>query len=361
MKVIASGDNHIGKRHVDTYPHVNRVEVTVRVLYDMLHLCKVHGCLIMILNGDLLDKAYPDLETLLEVYRALQFIRAEGVTVYWVRGNHEVYINSQLDRNVMHLFHGICQVVTEPQSICSDTTAIVMVPWYPDPKMMKKLYDEAALLVRADKRTCLLFTHVGLAEGRISPSNMMLPQPIATVDLHPECWDAVFLSDYHEHQMLGGGNVCYMGAPIPHTFGDSGQVGVWLLDTDRNDYEPIDLRDGPVWDGLPPFERPRYPRFQRWSGADSVNLPMFPIDPRDYNEVRVHPNHIAYYKSLYPTARVLPVDGTEDYAPTVLVDGVRLKKDDVHSISGLVEAWLNYKQVTTDREALFQVGMELLS
>jgi hypothetical protein len=240
MKIIASGDLHIGTRHTDTYPHLDRRIISSRVLYDMIYLCRKYDARTMILDGDVVDKAFPDLQTLLEIVWALQEARVHGITVYWIRGNHEVYLTSHLAVNVMHLYGSLCEVVSDPRSIVTSTTAILMIPWLPDDGAMKRLYEEAAMLVAAEKRNTLLFTHVALREGRLSASNKMLAQPISIVDLHPEVWNAIFLADYHAHQMLAD-NACYMGAPVAHTFGDDSIVGPWVIDTDTCEFFPVDL------------------------------------------------------------------------------------------------------------------------
>lgn len=359
MKIVSSGDLHVGTKHQGTYPQKDRRAITTRVLYDMLRICQVNGSRCMILNGDVLDEAYPDLQTLLELHWALMAVRAEGVTVYWIRGNHEVHIKSQLDVNVMHLFQNVCQVVVEPQSFTSDTSVVMMIPWYPDERLMRRLYDEAALLVHRDPRHCVLFTHAGLKEGRISPSNRQLPQDIAVCDLHPEVWDAVFLSDYHAHQMLAE-NVCYMGAPIPHTFGDWSIVGPWLIDTDAAAYRAVDIvaGDDGWFEGMPPFRSPRYPRFQRWSHQDPSTMPEWPIDLEDYNEIRVHPALKERVQALHPGCRVLPPEDI-GFSPAVVIDGVRLREEDIRTSTGLVEAWLKYRGKSDDIR-LKEIGLQLL-
>ncbi len=40
LRAIVSGDLHIGRRHQQTYPHIDRLEVSCRVLYDMANLAQ---------------------------------------------------------------------------------------------------------------------------------------------------------------------------------------------------------------------------------------------------------------------------------------------------------------------------------
>lgn len=361
MKALCSGDLHIGYRHVETFPHINRLEVTIQIVYDMIRLCKIKDVRIIILNGDVLDKAYPSLDVLLELMYALLAAKGEGISVYWVRGNHEVALRTKLAQNVMHLFESLCHVVCEPQSITSDKAIIMLCPWYPDAEVMKSVFREMnRAWTIGETRRRILFTHLPLREAHVSPSNQTIGGPIGVDDLFPENWTAVMLSDLHMAQFVGDkGQVCYMGAPIPHTFGDTDTVGLWFIDTEANVFEPIDItHDANHWfDGLPPYRLPRYPRFQRWFSDNEEEMPKFPIDPNDYNEVRIHPKWMGYFKKMYPTCRVLPLEGAVEIAP-IDPAGERLSIDDIATAEGLVGAWMKRKKV--ENPILKKLGMELL-
>lgn len=343
MKILVSADLHCSDRIVNGR---SRLDVGERLLMDIFRLAVHHKVRHVFLSGDVIDKKERTPRSVLRmVYRCLRHAKFKmGLIVHWIRGNHETPDNSECTDTLMTLFGEVCHTVIQPAILDLPDTRFFMLPWYPAGQFIKYAREFAKKVrLKKDKRNILL-THVGLKEGRISPSNIQLPQRVGISHLYTELYDLVLIGDYHAYQALAD-NVHYLGAPIPHLFGDEGfSEGPWLVDTARVEMETLDLPHG-------------FPRFRSWTltGSDGVVLPGY--DVRDYHRITAPATAHHSLRSLYPGAVLRVLE-----SPTVLdLGNSRVSAEDLRSPERLLDRFLALRGKGGDEAALLrETGLELL-
>jgi DNA repair exonuclease SbcCD nuclease subunit len=270
----------------------DRLPVYEELLKDLLVLCKDCEVGHLFLLGDVIDaKNSPPREVLLLVYRWLRRALKRKVKVHWLRGNHESPSRSRPHDSLMELFSEMCHVILKPETIFLDSVAISLLPWY----LPEEFVDYSILTAEVDAGGArrILMSHVATREGQVQPGKQA-SQKVSTADLLPEKYDLVLLGDYHAHQFLGK-NICYLGAPIPHTFGDWGIEGPWLIEVTGED---ISMQVLPLIG---------YPRFCQWEIQDKKDLDLKGYREEDYNRIFTHPSLMSLVESRYPDAEVRPI------------------------------------------------------
>lgn len=222
---------------------------------------------------------------------------------YVIRGNHDTPWKSDPELTVLSLIHGV-KVVTRPYVTVVQGVMLAMLPWYP-PNIFERLSSELASMAMEHRGPKFLFSHVSLAEGVASISNIRIEEAVRVRHLYPEQWTHVFLGDYHAHQHVTD-KVTYLGAPRPTTFGDFDCVGMWLLK----------VEDSGAWELMPlemPSRYPEYYQVQLGPGEEPV-IPDY--DPRDKYAVtapmEMHPELLRRYPGVklhrLPGDRLVPTE-----------------------------------------------------
>lgn len=221
MRFVLGADPHgTGRTEEDR-------NLSIRIFEDAYILAVKHGACRVVWCGDLLHYKYGlEARLLLAWSEVIERYEAQGVYTVMIPGNHDKPWEQERHLTSIGLLPGTLHL--EPY--CENVGGILLghLPWFPPAEFRTHSH---ALAQEAAKFTGqkFLFSHVPLAEGFVSPSNMQIEQPIRMADLYPEHWDQVFLGDYHAHQKVGP-RVQYLGAPIPRTWGDYNNRGYWLLE-----------------------------------------------------------------------------------------------------------------------------------
>ena len=320
-------------------PHIHedpndktRLNRGIQLLKDCEVLAKRNGTRDIIVAGDMWHSKHGvNQRVLLAIYRQLHAMKMRGYRVLWLRGNHEVTTKSHPAESLMWLFTRVACPIITPKIVSTEAHVLYFLPWYQEGPYKSWAKHFAKIALR-DKRRKVLISHVGLKEGYTSASNIQLPQPISVGDLFPDTYDLVLLGDYHAHQMLAD-NTLYLGAPVPHTFGDRDTLGAWLLT-----FEPhggntsIEVLDLPS----------RHPRYETWdlsgiSGDATVWLGDT-YNEFDRNRIRVPVELVDKVRRLYPAAQVEGVDSRDPQITEGRMTGI--KGTDTKNI---FRAWLKSK------------------
>lgn len=335
MKFMSSGDLHLHSRNVGGRP---RLPVMMGWLDECLALCVRFQTEHLFLAGDVLDSKHGiERETLLAWFQWLVKARLEGVEVHWLRGNHETPRNNAPKDTLMQLFSEVCDVICVPKTIRLGETLVGCLPWFPA-DVFKTYARKLTAYAKAagDTRRRILVSHVGLRDGRVSPSNIQLPQRVGVRDLLPAEWDLILLGDYHNTQSIGEtGHVLYMGSPLPHTFGDFNHAGPWLVHDEGKDHE-LKLVN------LQSKLATRYPVFQKYDLAEGSDLTVPGYDSRDYNRITCPAADLAEVKLMYPTADVLVSAATNKPIDT---SGSRLSSKDAQDPQKAMKRYLAIRKI----------------
>lgn len=348
MNILVTADVHVSDRVVQNRP---RLPVYAKLLDRIRATALQRDCEHVVIIGDFIDqKNKMPRDVYLLVYDFLTKCKQEGLTVHWVRGNHETpsRTNPEMDC-LMRLFDRVCQVYTRPGHIKVGDRQILFLPWYPREQYLR--YIEMAIKQFDDGS--ILFTHIGLREGQTSPSNYYPRGDVTVNDLHPEKWSIVLCGDYHAHQKLAP-NVAYCGAPIAHNYGDWNIKGLWLLNVNT---DPGDFRVKTSAVSLADF-----PQFYQYEIATLPINAEIVVNNKDYTRCYVASHLIESFRSSYvdnPNLDIRPLHEAviEAEAPT----NSRISLEDAGSDHRLCERWLNHKKVTTENyERLLEIGTSFL-
>lgn len=343
MKVLVTADVHITDRVVCGR---SRLEVGERLLMDIAALAVHHKVRHVFFNGDLWDKKHGTPRAVLRViYRCLKHMKYQlGLQVHWIRGNHETPDNSDPHDTMMSLFGEVCHTVIRPAILDLPAAKFFLLPWYPAQTFIKHAQTLAIKARGKRGKPNILLAHVGLREGRVSPSNIQLPQRVSVTNLYPEFYDVVLLGDYHSHQMLKD-NVLYTGAPIPHLFGDEGySEGPWLLETENMDMGTLELPNG-------------YPKFRKWALTEPGTVTIPGYSPADYNRIYAPVTSHQSLRVMYPGAelRILSVETKLDMSQS------RISAEEARDPAVLVERFLSLRgKVGEEATLLKETALELI-
>lgn len=198
----------------------------------------------IILNGDIFHEADEiDTEVYGEVYKRLERLHDHNIDTYLVLGNHDTTLctSSRLVHSLF-AFRKIAHVIEKPTTLWGTVSAI---PWTANTVLYKQWIKAASL----ETPPRVLVTHVGISEGRIGQSGIRIKGQVRLVDLHPEGFRLVLLSDYHHRQKVAD-HVYYLGSPLHHNFGETHDPCIWEIQV--FDSKPYYLRKS-IGTNLPRF------------------------------------------------------------------------------------------------------------
>ncbi len=281
MRALCCADLHVKS---------NDLPRGTQLLRDIKNLCVSNELTMCFIIGDLLhEKDRFTIHCLNAVRKCLEEFKAEGITVYWIRGNHEVPLTSTPSKTIMPMYRHLAKIVVTPEILRGEDYCIYMLPWY-TAELFRNYCNQLAQATYQDRtKTRILMAHIGLAEGVTNLGGFQVSQPIRLTDLHPESYHLTLLGDYHVFQKVSKG-VYYLGAPISHQFGDDHLGKVWILDTDSREIEPVSL----------PSKFPKYATYEvelDETGETLATAPM--VDPDDINRFKCHISAANIVRNLY--------------------------------------------------------------
>ncbi len=321
-----------------------------RRLFDaLIEEAETHQCSHIILLGDVWHAKHPSPEVVLMVYEFLERAREKKLRVVILLGNHDVFRPGEENHSLLRIFNsGLAQIISTPRitPLREAQASLFFLPWYEADTYKERLAEvkQIARKERDSGQRVILLTHVGLSEGKPSLSNFQPPQRVSVTDIEPDLWDLVLMGDYHMHQRVAD-NAMYLGAPIPHTFGDEGNVGFWVLQCDPNGGHISPIRIGD-----------RFPKFDRFV-IDSAAGITVPYKKDNYTKIECAPELYERVRRMYPEAEVLPIRTSVQIADS----DERISEDLIDDYPALIEKYLDLKKVDKkSKSRLKSIGLALL-
>lgn len=285
MRAIISADWHLR----DCSPE--DLQLGLRLLDDAGKLAQIHKCKYVIVAGDFFHfKHRLGMRMLTSVYESLRAWKHRGVSFIIIKGNHDQPDVNDSEYTPLRLLDSVATIVNTTRIVEEDDCVIAMVPWFPPGRFQAEINDAAQAVLSIHKPR-ILISHVSVKEGKVSPSNTKINQPVRVEHLLPGIW-AVYLGDYHAAQTVttGAGSVHFLGAPRPTTHGDFDCLGMWLM-----------TAEGKELLSLPS----RYPAFKTWRVDSKIDLPLRDFDQRDKNRIYVSNKMMPSVSLHYPTAALI--------------------------------------------------------
>jgi len=253
MRLMHTSDWHLGR----TFHGQNLLADQEAVLTALADLAVEHRVDAVLISGDLYDRAVPSPEAVQTASRILSRIRAAGIAVVAIAGNHDSAprlgaFTDFLAAGGLHLGTSAAGVGTP--SVLSDADGDVVVYPVPflEPDLLRARWDlparsghqavlaRAMELVRADLAArpagtrSVVLAHAFVVGGSAGGSERSIAVggvEWVSADIFAG-FDYVALGHLHRSQLVGD-RIRYSGSPLPYSFTESDHdKSVWLVDLD---------------------------------------------------------------------------------------------------------------------------------
>ncbi len=264
MRLLHIADLHAGK----TLGRVSRNPDLHHALEQVISLCRESGVDLLLIAGDVFDKANPDNESKELIFEFFLKLRELKTEVVVVAGNHDSYDFMKSIRGLTELanVHIYDRPSRERCLYVSGDLKIACLP-YPSERVLTAVGEDSRLryadLVEkflsylAEKasggRRRVLLTHLFIAGARYTNTEReaSLTQHYAVLPASlPDTFDYVALGHVHRNQRIEGASVCawYSGTLYQLDFSEAGEdkfVNLVLLEDGPPRVEPVrlDLRN----------------------------------------------------------------------------------------------------------------------
>lgn len=276
MRLLHTSDWHVGR----TFHGQDLLDDQARVLEHVAALVARHSVDVVLLAGDVYDRAVPNARSVEVCTRALEQIRDAGAVIVATPGNHDsaprlgasasfaaaggLHLRTrtaELDVPVLlHDAHGDVAVYGLP--FLEPATARHGLD-VPEARSHAEVLALAMDRVRADLGTrpgarSVVLAHAFVVGGQATGSERTIS--VGGVETVPagtfDGVDYVALGHLHSPQVLSE-QVRYSGSPLPYSFGErSHRKAVWLVDLDADGLREVQRVDLPVVRGLSRLEGP---------------------------------------------------------------------------------------------------------
>lgn len=201
----------------------DRLHDIIDVLTQMTDYANEHMIVDVWILGDLIDKRLVDAVTLKLVTAKLMEMKAQGLVVRLIPGNHEA--GDAIGRHfTLDAFHDMGFWVAGIDDATDQVSVIHPVPGFEVVAMPYLPAHRAIQIAEAGRDFTLMLIHQtikgGMVGGWTSPEGLD-PEVLENIATH------VFSGHFHSPQDIAN-RVHYMGAPVQHSFADEGEVrGFW--------------------------------------------------------------------------------------------------------------------------------------
>lgn len=278
MKILHTSDWHIGR----TFHGTDLLADQAAALSAIADLVAAHGIDVVVVPGDIYDRAVPSADAVLVCNRGLEAIRAAGAVIVATSGNHDS--PARLGAGAafaaaggLHLMTRVSEVGT-PVIVDDEfgPVAFYGIPYLepettrfeldiPAARSHAEVLDAAMARVNADldeRRAdgssvrSVVLAHAFVVGGEATGSERSIS--VGGVETAPasafDGVDYVALGHLHSPQTLTD-RVRYSGSPLPYSFGErSHKKAVWILDLDANGLAAVDRVELPIVRGLSQIE-----------------------------------------------------------------------------------------------------------
>jgi exonuclease SbcD len=266
MRILHSSDWHIGR----TFHGVDLLPDQARVLDALAGLVAELSVDVVVLPGDIYDRAIPSAAAVKVCATAFERIRAAGAVIVATSGNHDSPVRLGASAAFtaaggLHLLTSVAEV-DRPVSL-SDAHGPVLcygVPYLepeiarleldvPQARSHAQILDAVMGRIRADRARrgnprAIVLAHAFVVGGEAAGSERSIS--VGGVETVPKSAfdgiDYVALGHLHSPQTLAE-SVRYSGSPLPYSFGErSHRKAVWVCDLDADGLRAVQRHDLPV-------------------------------------------------------------------------------------------------------------------
>lgn len=323
--------------HNRDQPYKDDLELSVRLIRDLGVLAEKNSASHLIIPGDFFHDKKPSYNLAVTMYEELEALRKKGLSVIWLRGNHDLALKSDPHRGLMTMYSRVCRTVMKPYIIENEMQFLAFLPWYPGPQFKAILKEIHRRALESSSKIKIIFGHVGVKEGEVS-ENYRVNQEVGSKDFCEDIYDMILLGDYHTHQYVTE-KILYLGACVARDYGHQAkEYGPWLLNLIPS------ARLSRLY--LPS----RYPDYKIYKLNEAKIIPGY--DPYNKNRI-VCPVKVApQISTMYPEAELVYSgdEHTEEYGDRL--DGI--DEEDWPKV------WAEFSQIYNLDSAVTKLGRKYL-
>jgi exonuclease SbcD len=278
MRILHTSDWHIGR----TFHGVDLLADQGAALESIAELVAAQSIDVVVVPGDIYDRAVPSADAVVVCNRGLEAIRAAGAVIVATSGNHDS--PARLGAGAAFASAGGLHLMTKVGSVATPvvvddehgSVAFYGIPYLepettrveldvPAARTHAEVLDAAMDLVRADLAArdeagqhvrSVVLAHAFIVGGEATGSERSISS--GGIETAPasafDGVDYVALGHLHSPQTLTE-RVRYSGSPLPYSFGErSHRKAVWILELDADGLGSVDRVDLPVVRGLARIE-----------------------------------------------------------------------------------------------------------
>ena len=258
-RFVVTADSHIGK-NTGLYP--GRLAEQEQVWRQTLDIARDLSVDAVLHAGDLFDSRRPTPDVVLAAERPLvEHSADDGCPVLVISGNHDIPSQDGACGLDVLSEAGLIRLSRTPEAWYFQGAHVVTLPWTPPHRLLSQdetgdraqvfarvadlLVDAAAGHGVIEDEPRLLLAHWAVSESLLPSGSAVaaLNEPVLPFERLRSRFDWMVFGHIHRRQQIGGSDrAFYAGSPQPLDHGDTGQHGVWLLDTDRQEctFMPIE-------------------------------------------------------------------------------------------------------------------------
>lgn len=269
MRILHTSDWHLGRN----FHGVNLLDSQVKTLQTVVDIVKEESVDVVVVAGDIYDRAIPSSDAVKVLSEALGAIRGAGAHVVGISGNHDSADRIGFAESVMShggvSLRGDLTLTGQPVLIPNPDggeVAFYPIPYLevdraryafdaPEARSHEKLLSLALERARLDRTTragtpSVAIVHAFVTGGQSCDSELALSvggsSEVALNSLGG--FDYVALGHLHGRQSLGSGTARYSGSLLPYSFSERNHTkGAWLVDIDQQGQTKVESIDFPVF------------------------------------------------------------------------------------------------------------------
>lgn len=302
----------------------SRLEWILKAFDGIVNISVERGCDALVIAGDTFhSRKSIDINVLESAYKRLRDA-SKRIRLIILEGNHDISEASRKSTSIQ-VFSEIAEIITKPVVITIAGSRIGFLPWTDSRKKT------ASALKFLKKRATYLIGHIALRSGVVGVHEYVMEGGIEPSVFRDFEW--VLLGHYHKHQCIRD-NIYYVGSPIQHTWGESGDTkGFMIAGSTKPEF----------------VELPDFPRFIKVRNPDDAET----VRGIDYVKVVGSPAMTASLELPEDVKRIDVIEKSKDYKPRLEIDDTSLK-------TVITKYCRTFPHETVDEDVLIEIGLGYL-
>ena len=239
MKIANFADVHSAIRNefneISNLTGSTRLDIIVSTIDSISDYCRDNNIPVAVCAGDIFHtRGKVGTKVYNALFHAIKRFSEKGIDLVIIPGNHDQVDNSDYPEHSLTPFseiEGVYILDKMGQTLEYDEDVVFIgLPFSKNVDIVKGAIDEITSNIDNTKKN-ILIAHLGVS-GAVINDDYVMQDAYSLDDLKTEYFKYVVLGHYHDRQMLNH-NTFYTGSPVSHKFGEDGDKGFYIVDTDK--------------------------------------------------------------------------------------------------------------------------------